>query len=51
MVEEVFLQCTRCGSIVPYGELKRLPYFACPACGFRVLKKMRPRMVKILKGV
>jgi len=51
MVEEVFFQCTRCGNIVPYSELKRLPYFACPACGFRVLEKVRPSIIKILKGV
>lgn len=46
----VVYECIRCGTKVKAEELARLPEIKC-ICGYRVLKKARPPVVKQLKAV
>ena len=47
---DVIYSCLRCGTTVPNTELSRLPEIKC-ICGFRVFTKIRPPMVKTVKGI
>ncbi len=47
---DVIYACLRCGTTVPNTELSRLPEIKC-ICGFRVFTKIRPPMVKTVKGI
>ena len=47
---DVIYSCLRCGTTVPNTELSRLPEIKC-ICGFRVFTKIRPPIVKTVKGV
>ncbi|MBS7644703.1 MAG: DNA-directed RNA polymerase subunit P [Candidatus Bathyarchaeia archaeon] len=42
--------CVNCGSKVTSEELELTPEIKCPFCGYRVLKKMRPPIVKRVKA-
>jgi DNA-directed RNA polymerase subunit P len=42
--------CVNCGSRVTSEELELTPEIKCPFCGYRVLKKMRPPIVKRVKA-
>ena len=43
----VVYECLRCGAKVPSGELElRGGETKCTICGYRVLKKIRPPVVK-----
>ena len=45
----VVYECTRCGAKVPTNELSiRGGEMKCIVCGYRVLKKIRPPVVKRL---
>ena len=47
---DVIYSCLRCGTTVPNTELSRLPEIKC-ICGFRVFTKIRPPIVKTVKGI
>ena len=47
---DVIYSCLRCGTTVPNSELSRLPEIKC-ICGFRVFTKVRPPLVKTIKGI
>mgnify|MGYP001304613611 CR=1 FL=1 len=42
-------QCVRCGTHVNAEQLAQLPEIKC-ICGYRVLKKLRPPVVKQVKA-
>jgi len=46
----VIYECVRCGTKVTAEELASLPEIKC-ICGYRVLKKARPPVVKQLKAI
>jgi DNA-directed RNA polymerase subunit P len=46
----VVYECVRCGTRVTADELAQLPEIKC-ICGYRVLKKARPPVVKQVKAV
>ena len=52
--EEVFggviYECVRCGTQVSAEKLSQLPEIKC-ICGYRILKKIRPEIVKQVKAV
>ena len=39
-------ECERCGTRQSLEELSQLPEIKCINCGYRVLKKVRPQVVK-----
>jgi len=43
-------QCIRCGKKFTHEELAMMPEFKCPDCGYRILKKARPPIVKHVKA-
>jgi len=43
-------QCLRCGKRVTAGELTAMLELKCPNCGYRILKKTRPPVVKRVKA-
>ena len=53
-VEKVFgsveYDCVRCGTRVTAEQLNQLPEIKC-ICGYRVLKKVRPPVVKQVKAI
>jgi DNA-directed RNA polymerase subunit P len=46
----VVYECVRCGTKVNADELAQLPEIKC-ICGYRVLKKARPPVVKQVKSI
>jgi DNA-directed RNA polymerase subunit P len=42
----VIYECERCGTRQSLEELIQLPEIKCINCGYRVLKKVRPQVVK-----
>jgi DNA-directed RNA polymerase subunit RPC12/RpoP len=42
----VIYECVRCGTRQSLEELVQLPEIKCFNCGYRVLKKVRPEVVK-----
>ncbi|MFQ6134551.1 MAG: RNA polymerase Rbp10 [Nitrososphaerales archaeon] len=47
---EVEYECVRCGTKVTSEQLAQLPEIKC-ICGYRILKKTRPPVVKQVKAV
>jgi DNA-directed RNA polymerase subunit RPC12/RpoP len=44
-------ECVRCGAEVPSGELElRGGEIKCIVCGYRILKKMKPPVVKRIQA-
>jgi DNA-directed RNA polymerase subunit P len=43
-------ECVRCGRRVPYDDLQRYISFRCPYCGYRIFKKVRAPVVKLVKA-
>jgi DNA-directed RNA polymerase subunit P len=41
--------CSNCRKIVDMKELFSLPGVRCPYCGYRILFKVRPQVVKEIK--
>ena len=46
----ILYECVRCSIIVSLEELGKLPEIKC-ICGYRILKKIRPSIVKEIKSV
>jgi DNA-directed RNA polymerase subunit P len=46
----VILECMNCGARVSFEQLAITPEIKCPNCGYRVLKKVRPPVVKSVKA-
>jgi len=49
-VTGVTYKCLKCGADVSAEQLSITPEIKCPNCGFRVLKKNRPPVVKRVKS-
>ena len=47
---EIEYECIRCGTKVTSEELTQLPEIKC-ICGYRILKKTRPPVVKSVKCI
>lgn len=47
---ELEYECVRCGTRVTSEQLAQLPEIKC-ICGYRILKKRRPPVVKQLKAI
>ena len=43
--------CVGCGAEVTSEQLSLTPEIKCPFCGYRVLRKARPQIVKRVKAV
>ncbi|MHA1712931.1 MAG: DNA-directed RNA polymerase subunit P [Candidatus Ranarchaeia archaeon] len=41
--------CARCGKEITAAGLEQLPGVSCPYCGYRILLKSRPPVMKRLK--
>jgi DNA-directed RNA polymerase subunit P len=50
MLGDVEYECIRCGTRITDRELAEYPEIKC-ICGYRVLKKVRPGIVKQLKAI
>ena len=46
----VIFKCVQCGNTVAQEQLSLMLEIKCPACGYRVLRKMRPPIVKRVKA-
>ncbi len=44
-------KCALCGKEFDSRELEMLPGVRCPYCGFRVIFKVRPPIVKKVKAI
>ena len=44
-------ECISCGSRISAEMLLLSPEIKCPICGYRVLRKVRPPIVKKVKAV
>ena len=47
----IIYKCFRCGRLVSYEKIKMSPDLKCPNCGFKILVKVRPKIVKKVKAV
>jgi DNA-directed RNA polymerase subunit RPC12/RpoP len=47
----VVYECVRCGTRQTWEELSNLPEIRCINCGYTVLKKVRPPVVKHIEHV
>jgi DNA-directed RNA polymerase subunit RPC12/RpoP len=47
----IIYECERCGTRQSLEELSKLPELTCINCGYRVLKKVRPPVVKKIDAV
>ena len=43
-------ECVSCGTKVTAEQLAVTPEIKCPICGYRILKKVRPPIVRHLKA-
>jgi len=49
---EIVYECIRCGARVSTGDLElRGGEIKCTVCGYRVLRKIRPPIVKRVKAI
>jgi DNA-directed RNA polymerase subunit P len=46
----IVYQCVQCGSKITSEQLSIMLGIKCPNCGYRVLRKMRPSVVKKVKA-
>jgi len=44
-------QCLNCSEKISSKQLAVTPEIKCPFCGYRVLRKIRPPVVKRLKAI
>jgi len=49
-VAGILYQCISCGEKLTMDQLAMTPEVKCPFCGYRVLKKVRPPVVKRVKA-
>ena len=47
--EGILYVCVHCKSKITASELELTPEIKCPFCGYRVLRKTRPSIVKRVK--
>jgi len=47
---KVVYKCVQCGSDITSEQLSIMLEIKCPNCGYRVLRKMRPTVVKQTKA-
>ncbi|MDQ1279849.1 MAG: DNA-directed polymerase subunit [Thermoproteota archaeon] len=47
----VTYKCVQCGAIITSDQFSLLLEIKCPNCGYRVLRKVRPPIVKRVKAV
>jgi DNA-directed RNA polymerase subunit P len=47
--EGILYVCVHCKSKITDTELELTPEIKCPFCGYRVLRKIRPSIVKRVK--
>ena len=43
-------ECVNCSSKITAEQLSMTPEIKCPFCGYRILRKIRPPIVKHLKA-
>lgn len=48
--EGLFYECINCGSKLTADQLAMTPEIKCPFCGYRVLRKVRPPIVKHVRA-
>ena len=46
----VIFKCVQCGNTISQEQLSLMLEIKCPACGYRVLRKIRPPIVKRVKA-
>jgi DNA-directed RNA polymerase subunit P len=46
----LFYECINCGSRLSADQLAMTPEIKCPFCGYRILRKVRPPIVKHVKA-
>jgi DNA-directed RNA polymerase subunit P len=46
----IIYECINCNFRVTSEELATVPEIKCPSCGYRILKKLRPPIVKRVKA-
>ena len=49
-VSGITYECISCGAKVTAEQLSVTPEIKCPYCGYRVLKKVRPPIVRHVKA-
>jgi len=49
-VTGILYQCISCGEKLTMDQLAMTPEIKCPFCGYRVLRKVRPPVVKRVKA-
>jgi DNA-directed RNA polymerase subunit P len=47
----IVYECENCGTLQTLEEIASFPEIKCKNCGYRVLKKVRPPVVKSVKAV
>lgn len=50
-IENMTYVCLRCGRLIKGEELITLNQIKCPECGFRVLRKVSPPVVKRVRAI
>ena len=46
----IIYKCVRCGKLINADRLALMVEIKCPYCGYRVLRKIRPPIVKKVKA-
>jgi DNA-directed RNA polymerase subunit P len=46
----ILYECVYCGAKLTSEQLATTPEIKCPICGYRVIKKVRPPVVKHVKA-
>jgi len=49
-ISGILYECINCSYRVTSEELATTPEIKCPSCGYRILKKVRPPIVKHVKA-
>ncbi len=47
----IIYECVRCGAKVSAEDIEKRGEVQCPECRYRVLKKIRPPIIKRVKAV
>ena len=46
----LFYECINCGSKLTADQIAMTPEIKCPFCGYRILRKVRPPIVKHVRA-
>lgn len=49
-VRGIVYKCVSCGALIEASQLALIPEIKCTTCGYRVLRKVRPPIVKRVKA-